>query len=157
MGVCWRPTWTTLRMPSLYRQTSATGARASTTPSMTRLRRAAVCACSCLLRARGTSAMGATLALCCLQGTIHQSIEWLDKLGMDTIEQARPARLLQISTSRSERCSRKHCDARGAQGSPQAFAEYLRRYGNTICGRYPIGLFLNVRWFAYACCMRYTC
>ena len=31
-----------------------------------------------------------------------------------------------------------------AQGSPEAFASYLRQYGNTICGRHPIGVFLNV-------------
>ena len=26
----------------------------------------------------------------------------------------------------------------------QAFAEYLQKYGNTICGRHPIGVLLNV-------------
>ena len=31
------------------------------------------------------------------------------------------------------------------QGGPQAFTAYLKRYGNTICGRHPISVFLNVR------------
>lgn len=50
------------------------------------------------------------------QGAIHSSIEWLDRLGMDTIERQDPAE----------------------------FTDYLRQYGNTICGRHPIGLFLNM-------------
>ena len=93
MGGCWRPTWTTLRMRSLFRRTSATGARASTTLSTTRLRRAAACAC-----ARGWRGVLALrhVAVCCSQGAVHQSIEWLDKLGMNAIEQARPTRLLQV-------------------------------------------------------------
>ena len=32
-----------------------------------------------------------------------------------------------------------------AQGDPQAFTDYLKSYGNTICGRHPISVFLNVR------------
>ena len=36
-------------------------------------------------------------------------------------------------------------DVLGVQGEPTAFTEYLRRYGNTICGRHPIGVFLQVR------------
>jgi predicted class III extradiol MEMO1 family dioxygenase len=31
------------------------------------------------------------------------------------------------------------------QGDPQAFTDYLKSYGNTICGRHPISVFLNVR------------
>ncbi|EDO35666.1 predicted protein [Nematostella vectensis] len=46
---------------------------------------------------------------------IHQSIEALDKKGMDFIERL----------------------------DPQGFSEYLEKYGNTICGRHPIGVFLN--------------
>ncbi|XP_031567969.1 protein MEMO1-like [Actinia tenebrosa] len=46
---------------------------------------------------------------------INESIEALDKKGMDYIEQL---------------------DAVG-------FSEYIKKYRNTICGRYPIGVFLN--------------
>lgn len=28
--------------------------------------------------------------------------------------------------------------------SPTAFTAYLKKYGNTICGRHPIGVLLNV-------------
>ena len=31
------------------------------------------------------------------------------------------------------------------QGRPEVFTEYLRQYKNTICGRHPIGVLLNVR------------
>ena len=31
------------------------------------------------------------------------------------------------------------------QGDPRAFAEYQAEYRNTICGRHPIGVLLNVR------------
>ena len=27
---------------------------------------------------------------------------------------------------------------------PQGFTAYLKQYGNTICGRHPIGVFLNM-------------
>merc|ERR1712098_277489 len=50
------------------------------------------------------------------QGDIHQSIEALDKQGMDLIERL---------------------DASG-------FSSYLKKFGNTICGRHPIGVFLNM-------------
>lgn len=30
------------------------------------------------------------------------------------------------------------------QGNPESFAAYLEEYGNTICGRHPIGILLNV-------------
>lgn len=46
---------------------------------------------------------------------IYQSIEKLDKMGMDIIETL----------------------------NPSAFTEYLRQYNNTICGRHPIGVMLN--------------
>jgi hypothetical protein len=32
----------------------------------------------------------------------------------------------------------------GPQGNPADFAAYLEQYRNTICGRHPIGVFLNV-------------
>ncbi|TFJ81646.1 hypothetical protein NSK_006897 [Nannochloropsis salina CCMP1776] len=46
---------------------------------------------------------------------IHEYIEWLDRQGMALIE----------------------------QGDPQAFTTYLRQYRNTICGRHPLGVFLQ--------------
>jgi len=49
-------------------------------------------------------------------GEIHQSIKALDHAGMDLIERL---------------------DAPG-------FTHYLKQYGNTICGRHPIGVFLNM-------------
>ena len=45
---------------------------------------------------------------------IHESIAWLDRLGMDIIEKKDPTK----------------------------FQAYLQKYGNTICGRHPIGVFL---------------
>ncbi|GFR44951.1 hypothetical protein Agub_g6259, partial [Astrephomene gubernaculifera] len=50
------------------------------------------------------------------QGQIWESIKWLDQQGMRAIE----------------------------TGDPAAFASYQERYKNTICGRHPIGLFLNM-------------
>ncbi|GLI67799.1 hypothetical protein VaNZ11_012087 [Volvox africanus] len=50
------------------------------------------------------------------QGQIWESIKWLDHLGMDAIE----------------------------GGNPTDFATYLETYRNTICGRHPIGVFLNM-------------
>lgn len=48
-------------------------------------------------------------------GPIYKSIEKLDKAGMDLIETLKP----------------------------QPFCEYMQRYNNTICGRHPIGVFLQ--------------
>ncbi|GFS28270.1 protein MEMO1 [Trichonephila inaurata madagascariensis] len=48
-------------------------------------------------------------------GQIYQSIEKLDEMGMNIIEEL----------------------------SPTGFTSYLKRYGNTICGRHPIGVLLN--------------
>lgn len=48
-------------------------------------------------------------------GNIHDFIEWLDKLGMDSISSQEPG----------------------------AFAMYMKEYSNTICGRHPIGVFLS--------------
>ncbi|XP_035207804.1 protein MEMO1-like [Stegodyphus dumicola] len=48
-------------------------------------------------------------------GQIYQSIEKLDEMGMNIIEEM----------------------------SPTAFTAYLKKYGNTICGRHPIGVLLN--------------
>lgn len=47
---------------------------------------------------------------------IYKSIEALDQKGIDIIE----------------------------SGDPDAFRYYLHEYENTICGRHPIGVFLNV-------------
>ncbi|GAB2284937.1 hypothetical protein Dimus_019390 [Dionaea muscipula] len=49
-------------------------------------------------------------------GAIHKSIEALDRMGMDIIE----------------------------TGDPDAFRRYLAKYENTICGRHPIGVYLNM-------------
>ncbi|XP_045509274.1 protein MEMO1 [Colias croceus] len=49
------------------------------------------------------------------RGQIYQSIEWLDKQGMDIVEKM----------------------------DPRAFTAYLNEYGNTICGRHPIGVLLQ--------------
>ena len=46
---------------------------------------------------------------------IHEYIEWLDREGMEKIS-------LQ---------------------DPGAFAKYMKQYKNTICGRYPIGVYLH--------------
>ncbi|XP_074603404.1 protein MEMO1 [Brevipalpus obovatus] len=48
-------------------------------------------------------------------GEIYESIQKLDELGMRTIEKI----------------------------IPKEFSSYLREYGNTICGRHPIGVLLN--------------
>jgi AmmeMemoRadiSam system protein B len=50
------------------------------------------------------------------RGPIYKSIEALDQKGIDIIE----------------------------SGDPNAFHDYLHDYGNTICGRHPIGVFLNM-------------
>ncbi|XP_026525160.1 protein MEMO1 isoform X2 [Notechis scutatus] len=49
------------------------------------------------------------------QGEIYRSIEHLDKMGMNIIEQL----------------------------DPVSFSNYLKKYHNTICGRHPIGVLLN--------------
>jgi len=49
------------------------------------------------------------------KGTISESIEWLDRLGMDVIES---------------------CDS-------EKFSSYIKKYGNTICGKHPIGVLLG--------------
>lgn len=49
-------------------------------------------------------------------GAIYKSIEALDHMGMDAIE----------------------------TGDPEIFEKYMKEYGNTICGRHPISVFLNV-------------
>lgn len=54
---------------------------------------------------------------------IHQSIAWLDSLGMQVIEDK----------------------------EPKGFSSYLAKYGNTICGRHPIGVLLNALK-EYSCC-----
>lgn len=48
-------------------------------------------------------------------GQIYQSIEKLDEMGMNIIEEL----------------------------SPTGFTSYLKKFGNTICGRHPIGVLLN--------------
>ena len=57
-----------------------------------------------------------------LQGAIYESIEWLDRQGMAAIETQDPA----------------------------LFRDYLRTYWNTICGRHPIGVLLQV--IKLTCC-----
>ena len=47
---------------------------------------------------------------------VSLSVQALDKAGMDIIERMDPA----------------------------GFTHYLKQYGNTICGRHPIGVFLNM-------------
>jgi len=54
------------------------------------------------------------------KGKIHQSIEWLDRLAMETIES-------------------KNLDN---------WYSYMKKYKNTICGCHPIGVFLNSLNFA---------
>ncbi|ELT96731.1 hypothetical protein CAPTEDRAFT_154277 [Capitella teleta] len=49
------------------------------------------------------------------KGDIYKSIEHLDRMGMNLIEEM----------------------------DPPAFTAYLEQYGNTICGRHPIGVLLN--------------
>ncbi|KAI3973922.1 hypothetical protein MKX01_030498 [Papaver californicum] len=49
-------------------------------------------------------------------GAIHESIEALDRMGMDIIE----------------------------SGDPEAFKNYLSEFENTICGRHPISVFLHM-------------
>lgn len=48
-------------------------------------------------------------------GEIHESIEKLDRMGMDVIETLKP----------------------------EDFTSYLKKYGNTICGRHPIAVLMN--------------
>lgn len=57
------------------------------------------------------------LALCAVQGTIHESIKALDARGMAAI----------------------------ASGDAQRFADYLQETGNTICGRHAIAILLQVQ------------
>jgi len=54
---------------------------------------------------------------------IHQSIAWLDSLGMQAIEDK----------------------------DPEGFSMYLAKYGNTICGRHPIGVLLHALHHEYSC------
>ncbi|KAL9226748.1 hypothetical protein vseg_002522 [Gypsophila vaccaria] len=49
-------------------------------------------------------------------GAIHESIEALDRMGMDIVE----------------------------TGDPDAFKQYLLEFDNTICGRHPISVFLHM-------------
>lgn len=51
-----------------------------------------------------------------LQGPIWKSVQWLDELGMQAIE----------------------------SGDPTQFRSYMAQYKNTICGRHPIGVLLNM-------------
>jgi len=52
-------------------------------------------------------------------GEVYQSIAKLDKMGMDIIETI----------------------------TPSAFTDYLKKFGNTICGRHPIGVLLQAASF----------
>ena len=74
-----------------------------------------------------------------LQGSISQSIEWLDREGMKLIEQAsRPFVMSPWLHLLAD------CNAH-MQADPQRFSQYIVHYNNTICGRHPIGVFLSVR------------
>lgn len=53
-------------------------------------------------------------------GPIYKSIEALDRMGMEIIE----------------------------TGDADSFKRYLQQYENTICGRHPISVFLNVSYFS---------
>lgn len=98
--------------------------------------------------------------LCCMcwQGPIWKSIQWLDELGMKAIEtvgllivggqqlQARRVHWQVHSASFVTHALESwwcHCVA-CLQGQPGPFADYLKQYKNTICGRHPIGVLLNV-------------
>lgn len=35
--------------------------------------------------------------------------------------------------------------------NPTEFTKYLNKYGNTICGRHPIGILLQVYIYIYIC------
>jgi len=50
------------------------------------------------------------------KGQIFESIQWLDLKGMEVL----------------------------SQGDPEAFREYMHRYSNTICGRHPIAVLLQM-------------
>lgn len=56
-------------------------------------------------------------------GHIYESIDKLDKMGMDIIETI----------------------------CPSDFSSYLKKYGNTICGRHPIAVLLNVSFWKSPC------
>lgn len=62
-------------------------------------------------------------------GAIYKSIEALDKMGMDIIE----------------------------TGDPDAFKNYLLETDNTICGRHPISVFLNVSTSSFSSKNRCWC
>lgn len=74
-----------------------------------------------------------------LQGPIHKSIEWLDRMGMDIIEKVRQ----QSSFNFLLRDILRQL-FRTVQGKASDFHAYLKTYGNTICGRHPIGILLHV-------------
>jgi hypothetical protein len=64
----------------------------------------------------------------------------------------RQLRLEVFATDRHGRIQIKHsskaCNTfTSVQGSAQRFAAYLTKYRNTICGRHPIGVLLNVSGF----------
>lgn len=40
--------------------------------------------------------------------------------------------------------------------NPPAFTEYLKRYNNTICGRHPIGVMLQVIFYLVIFILLYT-
>lgn len=48
-------------------------------------------------------------------------------------------------------------DPPSPQGDPKAFAAYQAEYRNTICGRHPIGVLLNVSVFVYVLGSRGAC
>ena len=90
-----------------------------------------------------------------MQGSISKSIEWLDHLAMDLIEQVGmsviPVRLLGCSVHVTILAQSARLRLVCLQGDAAGFAAYLEHYGNTICGRHPIGVLLHVStrssWF----------
>ncbi len=89
--------------------------------------------------------------LCCddAQGPIWKSIQWLDEEGMKAIETvrphtARPELMRRPVPAVSHRGGRLVVVVLPLQGQPEPFTRYLTQYRNTICGRHPIGVLLNV-------------
>ena len=92
MGSCWASTWTTQGTCLWSPLTSAIGAPGLATPSMIAQRcdipllPTAFTAEACIHLLSGSNNEPDEDCIA-LQGPIHQSIEWLDRQGMDIIEQ----------------------------------------------------------------------
>jgi predicted class III extradiol MEMO1 family dioxygenase len=84
-----------------------------------------------------------------IQGPIHKSIEWLDHAGMDIIESVSWTCCCDAVLHCSE-VAHDTTTLCNMQGNPDEFTRYLQQFGNTICGRHPIGVLLQV---LYTHCM----